>query len=132
MTEEFDPGRVGFREKLRGPSLAALPHEMAILERYTEHWSRLWAITYDPTEIIPDERTMGWWLLAEFKNRQDARVYMAHLAHVFAGRTIRIASRRKQPSCPACGCTVIKAVGPDRADLACDDCGERLRAEDLT
>jgi ribosomal protein L37AE/L43A len=136
MTEQFDPGRQGFRGVLRGPAVATITHSVSVQERYRDDWSRLWAISHDET-IIPDNLTGGWWLLAEFTTRQECRDYFDQLCHVFSGATTLGARRRRaeavreyesRPRCPDCGSTSIMEAAPiggDRREsiLRCSECG---------
>lgn len=137
MGEEYDPGRAGFRDKLRGPFLGhAITNELAIQERYTDRWSRLWAISYDPGQITPDHMTPGWWLLAEFESRDESRTFCLLLHEAYSG-AVQIRRRRRDAlegeraprvvvACPKCGCRVIREeiaafVSGDNG-LKCDDC----------
>jgi hypothetical protein len=140
MGEQYDPGRLGFRDKLRGPFIAdALTNELAIMERYTERWSRLWAISYDPSQITPDHMTPGWWLLAEFESRDESRIFCLLLHEAYNGAT-QVRRRRLAKSektlparvvvaCPECGCRVIRDAGD--GSLVCDDCGQPGRIDDF-
>jgi ribosomal protein S27E len=133
MSEQFDPGRVGVQFVFMGPSVTAFPNRLAIQERYSDNWSRAWAISYDGSQGIPSHVTMGWWLLAEFKTREETKDYLNQLLHVWGGSTTMAAKRRRSQiqearsgwtryQCPECGGTVLK-VSDDSSNVVCDQCG---------
>jgi DNA-directed RNA polymerase subunit RPC12/RpoP len=120
VSDQFEPGREGFKGKLRGPTRGGfLPNELAIAERFTDQWSRLWAISYDPAQVTPDHMTAGWWFLAEFDTRQQARDFFVSLQAVY----LRASTPRRK----------TKTQAPNVARMACPECGARsLSRPDFT
>lgn len=128
MSEEYEPGRPGRRVVVHGPALATVPNYLCLQERYADHWSRVWAISYDLSQGVPSDATMGWWLAAEFDTRQETADWLNQTMHVWGGNTTMVARRRRAEfhasvrRCPQCGGTVLK-VSDDTANVVCDACG---------